>query len=69
MKRITQLHPVFAVRDLDEAIRYYRDKLGFSVAWQWGQPTSRVGITLDSAEIQLEERGWARLLVRPSCTA
>jgi len=34
--------------------------LGFSVAWQWGQPTSRVGITLDSAEIQARGSGVGR---------
>ena len=36
MKRVNQAIPIFAVRDLDEAIRHYRDKLGFTIAWSWG---------------------------------
>jgi catechol 2,3-dioxygenase-like lactoylglutathione lyase family enzyme len=53
MKRVNQAIPIFAVRDLDEAIRHYRDKLGFTIAWSWGDPPLRVGAALDAIEIQL----------------
>ena len=57
MSRITRLFPVFTVRNLDEALAYYRDRLGFSVSWTWGEPASRAGVTLDEVEIQLEGAG------------
>jgi uncharacterized glyoxalase superfamily protein PhnB len=57
MKRVTQIFPVFAVDSLDDALAYYRDKLGFTVAWTWGDPVSRAGVALDDIEIQLESAG------------
>lgn len=57
MSRVTRLFPVFTVLDLDEAVAYYRDKLGFVVSWTWGEPVSRAGVTLDDVEIQLEGAG------------
>ena len=47
--------PVFAVRDLEEALRFYCDVLGFREAWRFG-PT-RAGVTLDDIEIQLDAAG------------
>ena len=57
MTRVTRVYPVFMVRNLDEALAYYRDKLGFSISWQWGDPVSRAGVSLDDVEIQLEGAG------------
>jgi uncharacterized glyoxalase superfamily protein PhnB len=57
MKHLTKVFPVFAVANLGEALEYYRDKLGFLVAWTWGDPVSRAGVTLDDVEIQLEGAG------------
>ena len=57
MIRVTRLFPVFTVLNLDEALGYYRDKLGFSVSRTWGEPASRAGVTLDEVEIQLEGAG------------
>ena len=54
MADVTKLFPVFAVRDLDEAIDYYCEKLGFSVTWTWGDPMSRAGVSLNAVEIQLD---------------
>ncbi len=51
----TKLFPVFAVRNVEEAMVYYRDRLGFTVAWTWGSPISRAGVALDGIEIQLDE--------------
>ena len=57
MTRVTKLFPVFAVKDLDEALAYYTGKLGFSIAWRWGDPASRAGVALGDIEIQLEAAG------------
>ncbi len=57
MTHVTSAFPVFAVRDLPEALAYYREKLGFTVSWTWGEPTTRVGVRLDDIEIQLDGAG------------
>lgn len=57
MRRVTRVIPILTVRDLDVAIRYYRDRLGFAVAWTWGEPTTRAGVVLDDIEIQLVDDG------------
>ena len=41
MSRVTEMFPIFTVRSLPEALSYYRDKLGFAIAWTLG----RVGDT------------------------
>lgn len=57
MRHATKVFPVFAVKNLDDALAYYRDKLGFTIAWTWGDPVSRAGVALDDIEIQLESAG------------
>jgi len=57
MSRVTRLFSVFTVLDLEEAVAYYKDKLGFVVSWTWGKPVSRAGVALDDVEIQLEGAG------------
>jgi catechol 2,3-dioxygenase-like lactoylglutathione lyase family enzyme len=52
---VTDIYPVFAVKNLDEALAYYRDKLGFSVRWTWGNPVVRAGVSIGKVEIQLDE--------------
>jgi catechol 2,3-dioxygenase-like lactoylglutathione lyase family enzyme len=37
-RRAERIFPIFAVKDLDEALRYYRESLGFRVGWTWGDP-------------------------------
>lgn len=58
MSTNNKVFPVFLARDLDEAIAYYRDKLGFTIAWMWGEPTSRVGVALGDIESRLEGAGF-----------
>lgn len=57
MEHVTRIFPVFAVSDLGVAIDFYREKLGFSVAWTWGAPIARAGVVLDDVEIQLDCTG------------
>ncbi len=54
MPRVTKVFPVFTVLNLEEAIAYYCDKLGFALEWEWGDPVQRAGVSLDDIEIQLE---------------
>ena len=35
---------VFAERDVMESLAYYRDKLGFDLAFEYGKPTFYVGL-------------------------
>lgn len=49
--------PVLAVDDLDESIRYYRDRLGFELAWIWGDPPAVACVTRDDVELNLARRG------------
>ncbi len=54
---IAKLFPVFAVRDLAAAISFYQNLLGFTLAWTWGNPTTRAGVSLGGIEIQLDCAG------------
>jgi catechol 2,3-dioxygenase-like lactoylglutathione lyase family enzyme len=56
-RRVTKVFPIFAVADLEAAMRYYRDELGFTVAWKWGDPPQRAGVVLDDIEFQLVAPG------------
>jgi catechol 2,3-dioxygenase-like lactoylglutathione lyase family enzyme len=42
---------VFTVKDVMESAAYYRDKLGFDVAFEYGEPTFYVGLC--SGEVTL----------------
>jgi len=57
MARVTNIFPVFKVDNLANALEYYRAKLGFTVAWTWGDPIDRAGVALDDIEIQLDGGG------------
>jgi len=64
MTQITDLFPVFAVSDLDESLNFYKKKLGFSINWIWGEPSTRAGVGRDGIEIQLDCAGVDRT---PAC--
>jgi catechol 2,3-dioxygenase-like lactoylglutathione lyase family enzyme len=43
--------PIFAVANLTKSLAYYRDTLGFTIDWEWGEPSdfasvTRAGVTL-----------------------
>jgi uncharacterized glyoxalase superfamily protein PhnB len=57
MPKVSKLFPVFAVSNLDVAVAYYQEKLGFNLAWTWGQPATRAGVALDDVQIQLDAGG------------
>jgi len=53
MVEFTGMQPVLAVNDLAADLNYYIEQLGFSVAWSWGDPPVRVGVTRGGFELQL----------------
>jgi uncharacterized glyoxalase superfamily protein PhnB len=46
--------PVFAVANIDEALKFYCGKLGFETKWQFGEPPHRVGVSKQGVEIHLD---------------
>jgi uncharacterized glyoxalase superfamily protein PhnB len=56
-RHVSRVIPIFAVNDLEVAMRYYRDNLGFTIAWTWGEPAQRAGVVIDDIEIQLVAPG------------
>jgi catechol 2,3-dioxygenase-like lactoylglutathione lyase family enzyme len=51
----TELTPIFYVRDFNEAVRYYTEKLLFRKLWDWGTPPTFGAVALDKVEIFLCE--------------
>jgi Uncharacterized protein conserved in bacteria len=50
--RITALQPILAVPDVEMALAFYRDVLGFSETWTWGEPPTHGGAGRDHARFQ-----------------
>lgn len=50
-----QQHSSVFVTDLNAAIDFYVTKLGFTLAFKWGDPPSFAGVNLDRAEIFLDQ--------------
>ena len=48
------LHPSLAVNDVQAAADFYKNKLGFFVAFTWGEPPTMAGVNLDHVQIFLE---------------
>jgi len=52
--------PAFAVSDLPQALRFYRENLGFEVAWTWGDPADLASVYRDAVAITLATRADAQ---------
>ena len=50
-----QLHPSLSVSDILAAADFYKTKLGFWVAFTWGEPPTMAGVNLDNVQIFLEQ--------------
>jgi catechol 2,3-dioxygenase-like lactoylglutathione lyase family enzyme len=48
-------HTVLPVPDVEAAVRFYTEKLGFTLAFKWGDPTTLAGVKLGEAEIFFSE--------------
>lgn len=55
--RLQTVTPILPVGDLAAAIAFYRDVLGFQVAWQWGMPPTIASVCRDTVELMLEVHG------------
>ena len=49
-----QFHASIYVRDLGDAVEYYTKKLGFCLAFEWGEPPSFAGVNLGEMQMFLE---------------
>lgn len=54
-----QQHAQIRAPDLDAAIDFYTEKLGFTLGFRWGEPTNFAGVNLGNQQIFLE-RGEVR---------
>lgn len=67
--RFESLAPILAVDDLHRVLAFYRDLLGFDLAWCWGKPLELAGLCRDAVELTLMDRpdkpeGRARISLR-----
>jgi catechol 2,3-dioxygenase-like lactoylglutathione lyase family enzyme len=49
-----QLHAGLAVRDIPAAVDFYTGRLGFRLAFTWGEPPTFAGLLLDRVQIFLQ---------------
>lgn len=52
--------PFLGVEDLSAVLAFYRDKLGFALAWEWGDPAEMASVCRDEVELTLVTRSDAR---------
>ena len=45
--------PVLTVENLDQAIEFYKNKLGFELLWSYGEPATHASLKRDLVEINL----------------
>jgi catechol 2,3-dioxygenase-like lactoylglutathione lyase family enzyme len=58
---------VFTVRDIAAALAWYRDSLGFTVTFQWGEPLNYVCLCRDKVNLHLRTVGIGRVEPGMSC--
>jgi catechol 2,3-dioxygenase-like lactoylglutathione lyase family enzyme len=51
MVDVLTVTPILSVRDVDESLAYYVDKLGFADPWCWGEPSEFGGVRAGACEI------------------
>jgi catechol 2,3-dioxygenase-like lactoylglutathione lyase family enzyme len=66
--RFEAITPRFPVADVETALAYYLDKLGFSLGWKWGSPLTHANVCRDAISLDLismppESRGTAMAYV------
>jgi len=50
-----QVHAGLAVTDIPAAVDFYTQKLGFTLAFTWGDPPAFAGVTLDKVQVFLQK--------------
>lgn len=57
--KIESVSPILSVNDLQQSIDFYRNVLGFDLAWSWGEPPDIAAVCRDAVEITLVQRAEA----------
>jgi catechol 2,3-dioxygenase-like lactoylglutathione lyase family enzyme len=52
---LTSAAPQFLVQDLDAACAFYRDQLGFEIAFRYGEPAFYAGVARDGVSLHLKQ--------------
>lgn len=58
--RFHSISPFIGTGDLPATLAFYREKLGFELAWEWGSPVEMAAVCRDAVEITLTRRSDAR---------
>ena len=63
--------PRLPVADVEKALAFYVDRLGFEIGWKWGSPTTHANVCRDSIGLDLisvpeERRGTAMAYIQLS---
>lgn len=58
--KIESVSPIFSVNDLAGSIDFYRQSLGFDLAWSWSEPPDIAAVCRDGVEITLTQRADAK---------
>jgi catechol 2,3-dioxygenase-like lactoylglutathione lyase family enzyme len=48
-------HPTLQVPDVEAAVEFYTEKLGFSPGFAWGDPPEMAGVNLGDVSVHLQE--------------
>jgi uncharacterized glyoxalase superfamily protein PhnB len=59
--QIESVSPVFPVDDLAVSLDFYLRKLGFDLAWSWGEPPHIASVCRNGVEIMLSQRSDASM--------
>jgi catechol 2,3-dioxygenase-like lactoylglutathione lyase family enzyme len=51
--RLEAITPRMPVQDIEEALSFYRDRLGFELGWKWGNPITHASVCRDSISLDL----------------
>ena len=51
--RFEAVTPRLPVSDIDEALAFYCDQLGFQIGWKWGNPVTHASVCRDSISLDL----------------
>ena len=51
--RFEAVTPRLPVSDIDQALAFYCDQLGFQLGWKWGSPVTHASVCRDSISLDL----------------
>ncbi len=51
--------PIYSVENMEAALAYYQNVLGFVLGWKWGEPPYIASVCRDNVELMIAKRGQA----------